>query len=75
MNRRFGASRVVLAPAADHASLGDFSTGQHHSIFLNPSISEVLCTATAEALAMGKVCHCAMVHSVDAVQVMSFLHF
>lgn len=34
----------------DHALLRNFP----HKIFLNPSITEVLCTTTAEALAMGK---------------------
>ena len=34
----------------DHAGLKRVS----HKIFLNPSITEVLCTTTAEALAMGK---------------------
>ena len=33
----------------DHSELKD-----SHSIFINPSVSEVLCTTTAEALAMGK---------------------
>ena len=33
----------------DHAALADT-----HKIFINPSTSEVLCTAVAEALAMGK---------------------
>ena len=34
----------------DHALL----RGSPHKIFLNPSVTEVLCTTTAEALAMGK---------------------
>jgi hypothetical protein len=34
----------------DHAKL----KSGHHDIFINPSMSEVLCTTTAEALAMGK---------------------
>ncbi|CAM9096403.1 unnamed protein product, partial [Heterosigma akashiwo] len=35
-------------PAIDHGRLGQYK------IFINPSITEVLCTTTAEALAMGK---------------------
>ena len=35
---------------ADHASLA----GDEYGIFVNPSVTEVLCTTTAEAAAMGK---------------------
>ena len=34
----------------DHSSL----VGDDYSIFINPSVTEVLCTTTAEAIAMGK---------------------
>ncbi|KAL7541603.1 hypothetical protein ACHAXR_011067 [Thalassiosira sp. AJA248-18] len=35
---------------SDHSSLA----GDEYSIFINPSLTEVLCTTTAEAIAMGK---------------------
>lgn len=44
-------SRLNFMGRADHGNLNVFSA---YDVFVNPSISEVLCTATAEALAMGK---------------------
>lgn len=47
--RRQGALPVKFCGRIDHAALSS-----EYKIFVNPSISEVLCTVTAEALAMGK---------------------
>ncbi|CAM9885638.1 unnamed protein product [Ectocarpus sp. 12 AP-2014] len=44
---------ISFFPATDHSELGDYS------VFINPSVSEVLCTTVAEALAMGKWVVCA----------------
>ena len=44
---------VKFQPATDHATLSQYR------LFVNPSVSEVLCTTIAEALAMGKWVVCA----------------
>jgi digalactosyldiacylglycerol synthase len=44
---------VQFKGRVDHAAL-DASRDGCYKIFVNPSVSEVLCTVTAEALAMGK---------------------
>ena len=49
-NRRRPCLPVNFRGKSDHISLA----GDEFSIFINPSITEVLCTTTAEAIAMGK---------------------
>jgi len=54
-NKWSGSSRRHRLPAnflgpSDHSSLA----GDAYSIFINPSLTEVLCTTTAEAIAMNK---------------------
>ena len=41
-------------PAIFHGRIDHFSLTKQYKIFVNPSITEVLCTTTAEALAMEK---------------------
>jgi hypothetical protein len=50
---RFEILRKNPIPASFPGTV-DHATVKRHKIFVNPSLSEVLCTTTAEALAMGK---------------------
>lgn len=46
--------RQQPVPATFHGRVDHAALKGSHKIFVNPSVSEVLCTTTAEALAMGK---------------------
>ncbi|CAM6095158.1 unnamed protein product [Calypogeia fissa] len=60
-------SAEVQASAKKHGLAMDFHKGRDHAddalhgykVFINPSVSDVVCTTTAEALAMGKIVVCA----------------
>jgi digalactosyldiacylglycerol synthase len=55
LHKKWSGGRRLRLPAnfkgkVDHSALA----GDEYSIFVNPSLTEVLCTTTAEAIAMGK---------------------
>lgn len=60
-------SKEVKAEAEKHGLSLTFHQGRDHAhtslhgykVFINPSVSDVVCTTTAEALAMGKIVVCA----------------
>jgi digalactosyldiacylglycerol synthase len=50
----FGKNQHNRIPADFKGRIDHVMVGTHYSVFVNPSESEVLCTSTAEAIAMGK---------------------
>jgi len=52
--KRFYELRRTQIPASFPGRIDHSALKEEYSIFVNPSVSEVLCTTTAEALAMGK---------------------